>query len=122
MTTVKGYFRLPYGPGGSSPTDGCLTFTRKALASEAGAILLPTTFSTPISQGAMEPVELAAGLWSASIRAEGRVHPLPDLLVEGEELTLTADPVPADGTYLLQLAENQAITHTGDGTYEIGEI
>lgn len=69
----------------------------------------------------MTPVQLTPGIWKVIVKVAGRSHALPNVLVEGDEITLTATELPADGTYTLTLEKNQAITHVGDGSYEIGE-
>lgn len=122
MTLVTGKIMLPYGSPEGTGADGCVSFTQSALGSRQGAIFVPATISTTIEGGVMTPVELAPGLWKVVVTVASRAYGLPDVLVEGDEITLTADELSADGTYTLTLDKNQAITHTGDGTYEIGEI
>lgn len=121
MTLVTGKIMLPYGPGGGTGADGCVAFTQRALGSRQGAVFIPATISTAIEGGVMTPVELTPGLWKAVVTVASRAYGLPDMLVEGEEITLTASELPGDGTYTLTLEKNQALTHVGDGTYEIGE-
>lgn len=112
---------LPYGAHEGTGADGCVSLTQSTLGSRQGAIFVPATISTPIKGGVMEPVHLAPGVWKAIITVKNRSYALPEVLVEGDEVALTATDLPADGTYTLTLEKNQAITHTGDGTYEIGE-
>ena len=73
MTLITGTFRLPYGPGGSSAATGTVTFTQSVLSYRQGAIYLPTSIVSPITDGQMEPVELSPGLWKACIKI-GRAH------------------------------------------------
>lgn len=124
MTLVTGKIMLPYGSPEGTGADGCVSFTQSALGSRAGAIFVPATISTAIEGGVMTPVELTPGTWKVAVKVADRTwaHALPDVLVEGDEVTLTAGELPADGTYILTLEKNQTITHIGDGTYEIGEI
>lgn len=121
MTLVTGKIMLPYGSPHGTGADGCVSFTQSALGSRAGAIFVPATISTPIEGGVMAPVQLTPGIWKVIVKVADRAHALPDVLVEGDEVTLTATELPADGTYSLTLEKNQAITHVGDGSYEIGE-
>lgn len=121
MTLVTGKIMLPFGSGGGTGADGCVSFTQSVLGSRQGAIFVPASISTPIEGGDMTPVELAPGIWKVIVKVADRSHALPDVLVEGDEITLTADELSADGTYTLTLDKNQALTHVGDGTYEIGE-
>lgn len=121
MTLVTGQVRLPYGAPEGTGADGCVSFTQSALGSRQGAIFVPATISTPIEGGVMTPVQLTPGVWKVIVKVAGRSHALPDVLVEGEEIVLTAAELAADGTYTLTLEKNQAITHLGDGSYEIGE-
>lgn len=113
---------LPYGSHEGTGADGCVSFAQNALGSRQGAIFVPGSISTPIEGGVMTPVELAPGIWKVIVKVGDRAHSLPDVLVEGEEITLAAAELPADGTYTLTLEKNQTITHIGDGTYEIGEV
>lgn len=124
MTLVTGKIMLPYGSPEGTGADGCVSFTQSALGSRQGAIFVPATISTAIEGGVMTPVELTPGTWKVAVKVADRIwaHALPDVLVEGEEITLTASELPGDGTYTLTLDKNQAITHLGDGSYEIGEI
>lgn len=122
MTLVTGQVRLPYGSPEGTGADGCVSFTQSALGSRAGAIFVPATVSTPIEGGVITPVQLTPGIWKVIVKVADRTHALPDVLVEGEEITLTATELPADGTYTLTLEKNQTVTHVGDGSYEIGEI
>lgn len=122
MTLVTGKIMLPYGSPEGTGADGCVSFTQSALGSRLGAIFVPATISTAIEGGVMTPVELTPGIWKVIVKVAGRSHALPDVLVEGEEITLAAGELTADGTYTLTLEKNQAITHVGDGSYEIGEI
>lgn len=122
MTRVTGQVRLPYGAHQGTGATGCVNFTQGTLGSRQGAIFVPGSISTPIKDGVMEPVDLTPGIWKVVVTVDSRAHGLPDVLVEGDEIALTATDLPADGTYLLTLEKNQVITHTGDGTYEIGEI
>ncbi len=121
MTLVNGKIMLPYGSVGGTGADGCVSFTQSALGSRQGAIFVPATIRTAIKGGDMTPVELTPGTWKVIVKVGDRAHALPDVLVEGEEITLTASELPGDGTYTLTLDKNQALTHVGDGTYEIGE-
>lgn len=121
MTLVTGQVRLPYGSPEGTGADGCVSFTQSALGSRQGAIFVPATISTPIEGGVMAPVQLTPGVWKVIVKVAGRSHALPNVLVEGDEVILTAAELPADGTYTLTLDKNQAITHIGDGSYEIGE-
>lgn len=120
MTLITGTFCLPYGPGGSSAATGTVTFTQNALSYRQGAIYLPTSVVSPITDGQMEPVELSPGLWKVCITSEHRTFTLPAVAVEGEQVHLTADAAAGDGTYFLTLEKDQAIAHVGDGSYEIG--
>ena len=122
MTLVTGQVRLPYGSPEGIGADGCVSFTQSALGYRQGAVFVPATISTPIEGGVMAPVQLTPGIWKVIVKVGNRAHALPDVLVEGDEVTLTAAELPADGTYSLTLEKNQAITHVGDGSYEIGEI
>lgn len=121
MTLVNGKIMLPYGSDKGTGADGCVTFTQSALGSRQGAIFVPGTISAPIEGGVMTPVQLTPGTWKVIVKVGDRAHSLPDVLVEGEEISLDAAPLAADGTYTLTLEKNQTITHIGDGTYEIGE-
>ncbi|MFW0169299.1 hypothetical protein [Rothia sp. P4278] len=121
MTLVHGRVLLPYGPGGQSPVNGCVSFVQRSLGSWLGAIFVPATVEAEITDGVLAPVELAPGTWQVFITAQGRTHALPELLVEGEQVRLSADALPGDGTYRLELSGNQTLTHIGDGSYEIGE-
>lgn len=121
LTLVTGQVRLPYGEGGSTGADGHVSFTQSFLGSRAGAIFVPATISTPLKQGAMAPVELTPGIWKVLISVDGRSYGLDDVLVEGEDMALTAGDLLADGTYTLTLEKSQSLTHVGDGTYEIGD-
>lgn len=121
MTLVTGRIMLPYGTGGETGADGSVCFSSSSLYSRAGAIYTPGVVKTEISGGVMAPVELTPGIWAVTLTIAGRHYGLPPLVVEGEEITLTASELPGDGTYSLTLDKNQAITHIGDGSYEIGE-
>lgn len=121
MTLVTGKIMLPYGSPEGTGADGCVSFIQSALGSRQGAIFIPGTVSTAIEGGVMTPVELTPGTWKVIVKVADRIHSLPDVLVEGEEITLAAAELASDGTYILTLEKNQTITHLGDGTYEIGE-
>lgn len=121
MTRITGEIYLPYGPGGRTPADGEITFFQKALASKAGAIFIPATCKTPVTAGVVEPVELTPGVWKVSFCHGGRFVAFPPLLVEGEEMVITAEESPGDGTYIINSSNNTQVTHLGDGTYKLGE-
>lgn len=139
MTTITGEVYLPYGPGGRTGADGCVSFHRRALTAEGGIVTLPGSVKAAVTGGVMEPVELAPGTWEVLVTVAGRAHGLGPFEVTGEAMRLLAGPpapetpmpeppapeppapVPlvqstGDGTYTLDPAAG-TVTDTGDGTY-----
>mgnify|MGYP000489163144 CR=1 FL=1 len=148
MSLVTGRVVLPYGAHAeTTPVCGHIRYVWLGGVHDRGSVIIvPGVAVARIIDGVIEGVHLSPGRWAPVLVVDDRRYDLPEIIVDGSDAPAPVpDPVPAqpevqalgDGGYAVPAATVRtvsdggyavefegarwAITHTGDGNYEMKE-